>query len=315
MASDSFINAIAGAAGGSIAMTLTYPLIFVSTRAAVASEKEQKSTYEAVVDVIRSAEGVSALYSGLSSSLLGISVTNFVYYYFYERGRGMILAARSKPGSKGLSVAESMLNGLIAGSATSIISNPIWVLNTRQTVRTIAPSSTDPSAKEVVVKKLGIIETAKNIIQKDGVGALWAGIGPALILVINPIIQYTAFEQLKNFIMQRRTAKLRATGSTRAASLSDWDYFVLGALSKLIATTMTYPYIVVKSRLQAGRAQYPSAWAGVQAIIGKEGIEGLYKGIGSKLVQSVLTAAILFAGQKRVYEVTKRTLMSAGLAK
>ena len=115
--------------------------------------------------------------------------------------------------------------------------------------------------------------------------------------------------------MQRRTTKLRAAGSTRAASLSDWDYFVLGALSKLIATTLTYPYIVVKSRLQAGRAQYSSAWAGVQAIISKEGIEGLYKGVGSKLVQSVLTAAILFAGQKRVYEVTKKTLMSAGLAK
>lgn len=40
-------------------------------------------------------------------------------------------------------------------------------------------------------------------------------------------------------------------------------------------------------------------------IIREEGIEGLYKGIGSKIVQSVLTAAILFAGQKRIFEMTK----------
>ena len=41
-------------------------------------------------------------------------------------------------------------------------------------------------------------------------------------------------------------------------------------------------------------------------IIKEEGIEGLYKGVGSKLTQSVLTAAILFAGQKRIYEATKK---------
>jgi hypothetical protein len=46
-------------------------------------------------------------------------------------------------------------------------------------------------------------------------------------------MQYTTFEQLKNFVMQRRTAKLRAAGSHRAASFSDLDYFILGALSKL----------------------------------------------------------------------------------
>jgi len=316
MSSDSLIHAVAGAAGGSLAMAITYPLIFVSTRAAVATQKEHKTTLEAVLDVISSSEGISGLYSGLNSSLFGISVTNFVYYYFYERGRTALVAARRLPGSKGLTTAESLLNGFIAGSATSIISNPIWVIQTQQAVRTMTPSSDDPSApKQVVVKKLSFLETAQKIINKDGVGGLWAGIGPALTLVINPIIQYTVFEQLKNFVMQRRTAKLRATGSHRAASFSDMDYFILGALSKLVATSFTYPYIVVKSRLQAGSAQYKSAWAGLQAIIGNEGVGGLYRGLTAKLIQSVFTAAILFAGQKRVYEVTKRTMVTAGFVK
>jgi hypothetical protein len=34
---------------------------------------------------------------------------------------------------------------------------------------------------------------------------------------------------------------------------------------------------------------------------------GIYKGAGPKLVQSVLTAAILFASQRRIYELTKVT--------
>ncbi|KAF4619556.1 hypothetical protein D9613_005237 [Agrocybe pediades] len=300
--SDSAIHAIAGAAGGIVAMSATYPLIFLSTRAAVETKKEQKSTYQAIVDIIKR-EGALGLYSGLSSSLLGIAVTNGVYYYFYERSREIILRARTGT-NKALSTPESMLTGLIAGSATTVLSNPIWVIQTSQAVRTMGEDN-----QAITTKKLGFLETVQSILAKDGVGAFWRGIGPALVLVINPIIQYTAFEQLKNFIVSRRTSKLRAAGAaTAVAVLTDMDFFLLGALSKLIATTLTYPYIVVKSRLQAGSAnalKYKSSLDGLLTIVKEEGIEGLYKGVGSKVVQSVLTAAILFAGQRRIFEMTK----------
>jgi len=305
--SDSVIHAVAGAAGGIIAMTATYPLIFISTRAAVETKNETKSVYRTILDIIKR-EGVLGLYSGLDSSLLGIAVTNGVYYYFYERSRGIIL--RSRAGGKGLSTLESILAGMIAGSATTILSNPIWVVQTSQAVRTMAQNGSDQS--KPAIKKLGFVETVKNIIKKDGIGAFWRGIGPALILVINPVLQYTVFEQLKNTLIVRRTTRLRAGGrSSAAAVLTDWDYFILGALSKLIATSTTYPYIVVKSRLQAGQAtalKYKSSLDGLLTILKEEGVEGLYKGVGSKLVQSVLTAAILFAGQRRIYEMTKEAL-------
>ncbi|KAI0650824.1 mitochondrial carrier [Trametes meyenii] len=310
MASDSVIHALAGAAGGIVAMSATYPLIFLSTRAAVETKKEQKTTYEAVLDIIKR-EGIVGLYSGLNSSLLGIAVTNGVYYYFYERSRGLILSART--GSKGLSTLESMLAGLIAGSATTVLSNPIWVVQTTQAVYSMnqAPSADGaPSAEPA--RRPGILKTIQYILRKDGLAAFWRGLGPALVLVINPIIQYTVFEQLKNFLVKSRTAKLRAGGAKHAiAVLSDWDYFFLGALSKLVATSSTYPYIVVKNRLQAGQAhaqRYKSALDGILTIVKEEGVEGLYKGVGSKLTQSVLTAAILFAGQKRIYELTKQAL-------
>lgn len=64
----------------------------------------------------------------------------------------------------------------------------------------------------------------------------------------------------------------------------------------------------MKSRLQAGHAsalKYKSAFDGLLTILKEEGVEGLYKGVGNKLIQSVLTAAILFAGQRRIFEMTK----------
>jgi len=118
------------------------------------------------------------------------------------------------------------------GSATTIISNPIWVIQTSQAVRTLNQASPDSQSK--VIKKLGFAETIRNILAKDGIAAFWRGIGPALVLVLNPVLQYTVFEQLKNFLVSRRTAKLRAAGAaTAVAVLSDWDFFFLGALSKL----------------------------------------------------------------------------------
>lgn len=47
--SDSVIHAMAGALGGVVAMSTTYPLIFLSTRAAVEISKEQKVSARATV--------------------------------------------------------------------------------------------------------------------------------------------------------------------------------------------------------------------------------------------------------------------------
>ncbi|KAI0245870.1 peroxisomal membrane protein PMP47B [Lactifluus subvellereus] len=300
MVNDSFIHAVAGAAGGILAMTATYPLVFLSTRAANETQGKNKSTYQAVVDVLRR-EGLFGLYNGLDSSLLGIAVANGVYYYFYESTKGVIV--RSRSGTEALSTLESILAGLISGSATTVISNPVWVIQAAQTVSGMNAISGEASAPSPS-RRLGVLATAAHLLHTGGPAAFFRGLTPALVLVVNPVLQYTFFEQLKNALVRRR----RMAGRM-GPLLTDWDFFLLGAVSKFVATGVTYPYIVVKSRLQAGHAtaeRYRSALHGLRTIIAEEGIGGIYKGVGSKLLQSVLTAAILFASQRRIYELTKK---------
>jgi len=43
---------------------------------------------------------------------------------------------------------------------------------------------------------------------------------------------------------------------------------------------------------------------GIRKIIKEEGWSGLYKGIGPKIVQSVITAAFLFAFKDALYDLT-----------
>lgn len=284
-------------------MGATYPLVVLSTRESVDTHDpaQAKKSILAALETIRKEKGLGALYSGIGPCLFAISVTNGLYYFFYENMRGVILKRRG--GTKALSTVESLLAGLVAGLSTSFFSNPVWVLQTTQIKQ---DASSEPS-------RLGVLETIRALWKADGIKAFGRGLGPAMFLAVNPIIQYTVFEQMKNFLIKSRTAKLRATGglATAVAVLTDWDYFLLGALSKLVATGLTYPCIVVKNRLQAGSKRYKSLLYGVMTIAKEEGVEGLYKGISSKLLQSVLTAAILFASQKRIYELVKQALTAA----
>ena len=80
---------------------------------------------------------------------------------------------------------------------------------------------------------------------------------------------------------------------------------------------MTYPQIVIKSRQQAmsseaskGRKKV-NVYTAMTEVIQDEGFAGLYRGISSKLLQSILTAAILFTSKERIYLITKTLLTQA----
>jgi solute carrier family 25 (peroxisomal adenine nucleotide transporter), member 17 len=131
-----------------------------------------------------------------------------------------------------------------AGSVTTVASNPFWVIQTTQTTaartnRPLAGSVGTAGTADNAAPRHSFVQTVQTILKTGGLKAFWRGLMPALVLVVNPVLQYTVFEQLKNALVRRRTTALRAAaakGSTAAgvvAVLSDLDYFFLGALAKL----------------------------------------------------------------------------------
>ncbi|KAF2797296.1 mitochondrial carrier [Melanomma pulvis-pyrius CBS 109.77] len=302
--SDNVAHALAGAGGGLLSMALTYPLITLSTRAQVESKRAQSSTLDAARRIIKR-EGIVGLYAGLESALFGISVTNFVYYYWYEFTRAFFEKAALKAGraSKKLTTVESMIAGALAGSATVLITNPIWVVNTRMTThKSKSDEQVLPGAKPA--KSPSTLGTLLALIRDEGPTRLFSGVMPALVLVINPILQYTVFEQMKNMLEKKR----RVTPT---------DAFYLGALGKLLATSITYPYITVKSRMHVAGRDGPreDMLTTFKRIIREEGYSGLYGGIGPKVTQSVITAAFLFAFKDALYAWTINARRKVALKK
>jgi adenine nucleotide transporter 17 len=66
---------------------------------------------------------------------------------------------------------------------------------------------------------------------------------------------------------------------------------------------------------QKGDDKYNSILDGFKKIITAEGIAGLYKGISSKIVQSVLTAAFLFWAKEVLFDWSVWVLVLAGARK
>lgn len=289
-ADNEIAHAIAGAGGGALSMIVTYPLVTLSTLAQTTKRKKDDGDGEHgaqnLKDVLRS-KGVAGLYLGLESALYGVTLSNFVYYYFYEFTLNVFHRANasSRRRGKGLSTTQLIVTGAIAGAITVVGTNPVWVANTRMMTK----------AKKQGERSHSTLKTILEIVETDGVLTLFAGVLPALVLVVNPIIQYTIFEQAKNVV-------IAANGVQNFTAIKA---FFIGALGKLVATTLTYPYITLKSRMHVKKKKLEAA-AGSEAevelsmvqeitkIVREEGLEGLYRGLAIKLFQLIMTAAFLF---------------------
>jgi len=294
-------NALAGAGGGVLSLALTYPLYTVITKLQVGSGN-YRGPIDATLLVIKQ-EGWKGLYAGLSTALIANAYAQGVYYYWYALFRSFA-EGRGTAKKREVGTLLSLIIGALAGAITAFFTNPLWVITTRmQTQNETAKkkelekekqpeqtkTDTKPSGQASATKKhLGFLQVSKEIWQENGIRGFWSGLVPALVLVFNPAIQYMVYEQLKLILFTRRGTKP-----------SSFQLFLLGAVAKAVATIVTYPYITIKTRLQA-RGKYKGTMDAIRKIIAEEKIAGFYKGMESKIVQSVLTAAFLLAAQDRL---------------
>ena len=84
---------------------MTYPLNTLTTRSQV-EKGTGKTNPIAVIKSILAKEGIAGLYSGISSAMFGIAVTQYIYYYWYETVKAVF---EKSAGSRQLSIGENML--------------------------------------------------------------------------------------------------------------------------------------------------------------------------------------------------------------
>lgn len=181
------------------------------------------------------------------------------------------------------------------GVITSVLTNPIWVIKTRM----LSTGSHAPGAYS------SFASGAKQIYQVEGIPGFYRGLIPALFGVSHGALQFMAYEQLKLFRFRSmntmRSIESSHLGPERA--LGNVDFLVISGLSKVFAGSVTYPYQVIRSRLQTYEAHlvYRGAIDVFSQVWAQEGIAGFYKGLGPNLFRVLPSTWVTFL----VYENTK----------
>uniref|UniRef100_A0A0E0KBN4 Peroxisomal membrane protein n=1 Tax=Oryza punctata TaxID=4537 RepID=A0A0E0KBN4_ORYPU len=313
--SDALINGVAGAGGGIIAQLLTYPLQTVNARQQTERDPSKPAFKDGAVRqmcLVVKHEGWERLYGGLMPSLVGTAASQGVYYYFYQIFRSRAEAAALQRSRRGIGdgsvgMLQSLTVAALSGCVNVLLTNPIWVVVTRMQTHRKANKQQSPLDLACVLDKTLQAPAVENIPHKTihviqdlykeaGFLGFWKGVVPALIMVSNPAIQFMLYETLLKKLKRRRASNLKG-----ADGLTALEIFLLGAVAKLGATVVTYPLLVVKARLQVKqiidddkRHRYKGTFDAITKMIRYEGLSGLYKGMSTKIVQSVFASALLF---------------------
>lgn len=260
------------------------------------------STSARIVQNIVQTEGLKAFYRGCGVNVIGNSASWSLYFVLYGKIKGEIEGYRGSlsyydfffaSGSAGVYSYPKCHFHITKptahlGALTALATNPIWVIKTRM----LSTPSSHPGAYT------SMIDGARQIFRSEGLRGFYRGLVPSLFGVSHGALQFMAYEQLKIY-----RAEDIAGGQK---DLSAVDFLLLSGLAKVFAGSTTYPYQVIRTRLQMYDAA--STYRGASDVIAKvwreEGLAGFYKGLLPNLLRVLPSTWVTFL----VYEKTKMYL-------
>ncbi|KAF3322720.1 nicotinamide adenine dinucleotide transporter 1 [Carex littledalei] len=283
-----FSNAVAGASAGVIAATFVCPLDVIKTRLQVQGlppGRKGSIILRSFNQVIQQEGSARGLYRGLSPTILALLPNWAVYFSIYEQLKSLLA---SNDGSHQLSIGANMIAASGAGAATIIATNPLWVVKTRFQTQ---------GMRIGVIPYKGIVDALRRIAHEEGIRGLYSGLVPALAGISHVAIQFPVYEKIKFYLAQR--------DNTTVDSLHSGDVAIASSVSKIIASTLTYPHEVVRTRLQEQGFHQEKKYKGVidciRKVLYKDGISGFYSGCATNLLRTTPAAVITFTSFEMIH--------------
>lgn len=276
-----FRRLISGAIAGAVSRTAVAPLETIRTHLMVGSNGN--STTE-VFQSIMETEGWKGLFRGNFVNVIRVAPSKAIELFAYDTAKKVLTPKDGEPPK--LPVPSSLVAGAFAGVSSTLCTYPLELLKTRLTIQ-----------RDVYDN---LLHAFLKIVCEEGPSELYRGLTPSLIGVMPyAATNYFAYESLKKFY--RKTFETEEIGSIAT--------LLIGSAAGAISSGTTFPLEVARKQMQVGavggRQVYKNMLHAFLSILEKEGIGGLYKGLGPSWMKLVPAAGISFM----CYEACKKILI------
>jgi len=326
---DMLSSLLAGLGSGTLSSIACAPLDLIRTRMQVMGELNKKSSLSssnstkmkknANIGIIKSlkkvfeTEGVRGCFRGLAPTLLTVPAFWGIYFPFYEifkkelnqryiqkrESEGRALGMNSDNGiqaTERLPPLIHMSSAILSGAIADFVCNPMFVVRTRMQTEALHYLEMPIEHR----KPHGIARTIKGLYQEGGVPIFWRGLTASLLGLSHVGIQFPVYEYLK------AEARQRSSNNEESA----FHLLLASGTSKMVATSLTYPHEVVRSRMMDFRGGHEEGQKQTlrntfMRIIRNEGYRGLYTGISVSLVRVVPNCCITFISYELILRWTK----------
>lgn len=242
----------------------------------------------AILSTVRRQEGFKALFRGLGPNLVGVIPARSINFFTYGTTKDLY--------SKNLNNGQEapwihLLSAATAGWATSTATNPIWLIKTR--VQLAKASSDSKSAATSSWRCL------KQVLNQEGIRGLYRGLSASYLGSIEGILQWVLYEQMKHLIRQNAIERMQGSPQSAYDKTKEWFQRSGSAgLAKFVASIVTYPHEVVRTRLRQptvdGKLKYTGLLQTFRLVWHEEGLASMYGGLTPHLMRTVPNSIIMF---------------------
>ncbi|KAJ3360811.1 hypothetical protein GGF32_007969 [Allomyces javanicus] len=318
-------NSLAGGAAGAGASFLTCPLDVVKTRL------QHSPKYAGTLHGLRTIwteEGYRGWYRGLNATMLGYLPSWAIYFTVYEETKRLLYAfsdgypqeidghrdgsshgnapalatavgaapatraddapptqGRLSPGT--VNVLSAMAAGVISTTAT----NPLWVVKSRFMTQ----------SEHTTYNYRSIWHAFYQIYTHEGVRGFYKGLGTSLLGVSHAAVQFPLYERIKYILHFKSLAQFHENVHQRE-KVATHHILAASVLSKMVASMITYPHEVIRTRLQVQThpIRYHSIRHCVRVVLHEEGPRAFYRGLGTNLFRTLPNSAITLFTYERL---------------
>ncbi|PWN28324.1 mitochondrial carrier [Jaminaea rosea] len=236
----------AGAAAGPSSSSLSSAS---KTASSAIKGGEEEQLYKGLVGTLRRIyrdDGIRGFYRGLGPTIFGYLPTWAIYFTVYD-GSKEFLARRGGIGQRGGGdqFFDHIISAMTAGAASTVCTSPLWVVKTRFMLQsTKSRSPTDPPPYKHT------LDAFVRIMQTEGPRGFYRGLLPSLLGVSHVAVQFPLYESLKGWARDSPLAASVVGGEPGERELPAQVILLCSSTAKMIASVLTYPHEVVRTRLQ-----------------------------------------------------------------